>query len=118
MLGGGSMDLKGKLELMEYHIQLLLRSVNIREFPLEAYIIKNKLSETEVENILITCERLTEKLNEQKKEGLMWFETLLIEFQHELPSSCNINELISVLISKGMFIDLMSEFKKLLRHGN
>ncbi|MDF2607820.1 MAG: hypothetical protein K0S34_2016 [Bacillales bacterium] len=109
------MQLQERLELLEYHLELMLTIINKEKNPFEYYIIKNKLSKNQVDNLLVTCERLDKIMTEQKEEGLMWFESLFQEFKTQLPSSCNIKELINILLISNIHIRLMKEFQKYCR---
>jgi hypothetical protein len=109
------MGLDDKLELLEYHIELMLTIIDQEKNPFESYIIRKKLSKQEVDKLMSTCEQLDEIMTKQKEEGLMWFESLFQEFKNQLPSSCDIRELIDTLLISKIYINLMKEFQKYCR---
>ncbi|MCG1022450.1 DUF1878 family protein [Sutcliffiella horikoshii] len=107
--------LEERLATLEYYMELLLKQLDHKRFPWDAFIIRVRLSRREVEFIYHTCEKLSKEMEKQKAEGFVTFTPLLIQFRQALPSGLPWEETIYALRSQGLYTSLMDEFHKLIK---
>jgi len=109
-------ELEKKLEILEYHIQLLLEMSDQTKFPFYQLIIRSRLTKEEVQHIYKLCEKLTEEYKEQKAQGLLYYTDLLTLFAGQLSEKLDVNETIEAMYNQGLYKPLMTEFKRLISH--
>jgi hypothetical protein len=105
-------ELINRINLLEYHQKLLLEMINHPEFDFYKLIIKNGITEYEVQRFYQLCDDLNMKLEEQKAEGFIYFHPLFTEFLSFLPEKFDVKEVIQACCSQGLFLSLMLEFHK------
>ncbi|HEX6593584.1 MAG TPA: DUF1878 family protein [Bacillota bacterium] len=97
-----------------FHLQLLLQTMNIEQYPFIKLIIINNLSSQEYEELFMLLEQLNEMYKVQKEEGLLDFTSLLIHFAGMLNQKLDPTETIYALKKEGHFPNLMEEFMQII----
>lgn len=107
-------ELLARIEQLEYHQYLLLKMVKNSKADFYKLVIENSLSKHEVEEIMLLCEELSIKLEEQKAEGFIHFHPLFEEFKLKLHPTLHAEAVIRACLSQHLFQPLMMELKKYL----
>ncbi|WP_019240383.1 MULTISPECIES: DUF1878 family protein [Bacillus] len=107
-------NLLKRIEVLEYHQQLLIRMLKETNQPLYYFIIVNNLSRSETEHILEICEMMNKKFQKQKAEGYVTFYPLLQELQANISPSISIKDLVDACIKQEVYVLFMEEMKQLL----
>lgn len=103
---------KDRVEQLEYYISLLLMTFDQSQFPFFFLVMSNHVKREEVQALLNTCEKLSEKLDMERGEGLLLYDAIFEEFQLAVPSSLKIMETIDALEKQGLYRQLMMELRK------
>ncbi len=114
---GKDMDLQAildKLNKLEYHQSLLLKMTQSSKEALYKLIIEKSLSEDEVERFYNSCEKMSKVFEEQKAEGFVYFHPLYEKFIADLHPKLSVEEVILACLKQGLYVPLMTEFKKYL----
>jgi hypothetical protein len=102
-----------RLAALEYHMELLVKQMDPKKYPLDYLIIEKKLTREDANEIHQTCEELSNEMKRQKAEGFVTFSPLLKLFEQALPPVLKVEETISALLKQGKYTSLMLEFQKL-----
>ncbi|WP_082195277.1 DUF1878 family protein [Bacillus andreraoultii] len=105
-------EMWARIERLEYHQKLLLELVDMAEHPFTKLIIRKNLGRQEVSDFLELCERMNNKLQEQKAEGFLNFHPLLKEFAEELNKKLEVKETVQSCLQQSLYVELMTEFNK------
>ncbi|HLR81433.1 MAG TPA: DUF1878 family protein [Bacillota bacterium] len=97
-----------------FHLQLLLKTMNIEPYPFTKLVIMNNLSDQEYEELFTLLEGLNETYEAQKEDGLLDFTSLLVHFAGMLNQKLHPTETIYALKKEGYFPKLMSEFVQII----
>lgn len=111
------MDLQAimdRIKMLEYHQSLLLKMNKSTSEAFFKLIIEKSISEEEVNQFHKKCEQLSKQYKEQKAEGFVYFQPLFEKFIRELHPRLNGKEVILACLSQGLYIPIMTEFKKYL----
>jgi len=103
-----------KLKMLEYHQSLLLKMNISTSEAFYKLIIEKSLSEEEVNQLYRKCEQLSIDYEEQKAEGFVYFHPLFQKFIQVLPPKLTVEEVIFACLKQGLYVPLMTEFKKYL----
>jgi hypothetical protein len=106
-----------RIESLEYYVSLMMIMMDTNRFPFFALIIQKGVTKEEVEYLLAKCEELSEEMDKQKREGLLWFYPLLLSFKEALPAKLSVLETIKALEEQGLHTQLMFELKKSFVQG-
>lgn len=107
-------NLLARIETLEYHQYLLLRMVDKTQADFYKLVIENSLTKHDVEEILLLCEGLSMKMEEQKAEGFIHFHPLFEEFKLKLHPTLHAEAVIKACLNQHLFQPLMMELKKYL----
>jgi hypothetical protein len=107
-------EIEKRLKKIEYHQQLLFDMIQTQSFPAYRLIVKNDLSEEEVEEIFQLCEKLSTQYEQQKEEGFVYFIPLLTQFIDLLNNKLDPVETINAFLGQEIYVPLMEILKKSL----
>ncbi len=107
-------EIEKRLKKIEYHQQLLLEMIQTQSFPAYRLIVKNDLSEEEVEEVFRLCKELSLQFEQQKEEGFVYFIPLLTQFINSLNHKLDPEETIHAFLGQEMYVPLMEILKKSL----
>lgn len=107
-------NLLARIEMLEYHQYLLLRMVDKTQAEFYKLVIENSLTKHDVEEIMMLCEKLSMKLEEQKAEGFIHFHPLFEEFKLKLHPTLHAEAVVKACLNQHLFQPLMMELKKYL----
>ncbi|WP_230980881.1 DUF1878 family protein [Rossellomorea arthrocnemi] len=107
-------DLMKRIEKLEYHQRLMAEMMPENGYPFHRLIIRNGLSEREVEEFFYTCDRLSMKLEKQKAEGFVYNTPLFKEFEDELHAKLKVHEIVESCIVQNIYPALMKQLQKSL----
>jgi hypothetical protein len=105
-------QLAEKLNMLEFHQKLLLKMVSESKDQFYRLIVERGLTQQEVAKILEACEEMNIAMQEQKAEGFMYFHPLYKKFSAVVQPKLKPEEVIKACESQGLFLPLMTEFKK------
>ncbi|MCG8395906.1 YhaI family protein [Bacillus atrophaeus] len=105
-----------RIERLEYYIQLLVKTVDMDQYPFYAMLIEKGLTKREGEEVERICLDLAEELASQKAQGFVTFEKLLALFAGQLNEKLDVHETIFALYKQGMYTELMEEFIEIIRN--
>lgn len=114
---GKNMDLQAivdRIKILEYHQSLLLKMNKSSSEAFFKLIIEKSLSEDEVNQFYNQCEKMSKIYKEQKAEGFVYFQPLFEKFNRELHPRLNGKEVILACLTQGLYVPIMTEFKKYL----
>lgn len=106
-------EMKARVERLEFHQRLLLGMIHKTEKAFDLLVIKNNLSESEVQDFLDLCEELNKEFEKQKADHFVYYAPLFQEFTTKLNKKLSPKETISACLKQNMYVELM---KKLLRN--
>ncbi|PFA62574.1 hypothetical protein CN378_20330 [Bacillus sp. AFS015802] len=107
-------ELMKRIEKLEYHQRLMVEMLPENGFPFYRLIIRNGLSEKEVKEFFMTCDRLSMKLEKQKAEGFVYNTPLFKEFEAKLHAKLKVHEVVDSCLVQNMYPALMRQLKKSL----
>ncbi|MBM7620770.1 hypothetical protein JOC95_002625 [Bacillus tianshenii] len=107
-------SMEERLAKLEYHMELLLKQINMDRFPFDALVVQHNIGREDVRQLMSICERLSIEMEKQKAEGFVTFAPLLTEFHHKLHHELPLEKTIHAMKSQGMYESLMDAFLKLL----
>jgi hypothetical protein len=107
-------DLLYRINLLEYHQRLLLKLLSDPNLDFYRLVIENGLSEQEVRDFFQLCVTLTEKMEEQKAEGFVFFHPLYNEFSRFLPEGLDVKKVVQSCLKQHLFEPLFTELNKCL----
>ncbi|MBY6037977.1 YhaI family protein [Fictibacillus nanhaiensis] len=102
-----------RLERLEFYNQLTIESVDLTSYPFFRLVMEKKLTEKEVNDILLLCDELEKTYLMQAEEGFVHYTPLLIHFAGMLTPKLNPRETIQALIHQGKHISLMEKLYEL-----
>ncbi|MEK4873928.1 DUF1878 family protein [Bacillus sp. FSL W8-0102] len=105
-------DIIKRLEMLEYHQQLLIQMVDKNRHEFDWLIIKNRLTKEETAEFFKLCEELNKKYQEQKADGFVFHVPLFQEFEKRLHSKLDCKEVIAACIKQGLYKELMIQLYK------
>ena len=111
------MDLEGifeKIKMLEYHQSLLLKMNQSTKETFYKLIIEKSLTEEEVRQFYKSCEKMSIVYEEQKAEGFVYYHPLFQKFIQDLHPKLTIQEVVPACLTQGLYVPLMTEFKKYL----
>ncbi|CAM4084348.1 wall-associated protein [Bacillus manliponensis] len=108
------MDVVKRLEQAEYYVGLLFNMIDEDKCPFYSLIIKRKVRKQDIERLLRECEQMNEQYIIEKQEGLLFFDSLLTQFEKALPNDLELMETAEALEKQGLFQPLMQEFLKMM----
>lgn len=103
-----------KIQLLEYHQQLLLKLLDNPNLHFYKLIIEKGLTQGFVERFLHLCDKLNMELEKQKAEGFVYFHPLFNELSENLPANVNMKEVVKACLAQKLYEPLFLEFKKYL----
>lgn len=101
-----------KIQLLEFHQGLLLKLIQNPNLKFYRIIVENGISKQEMEMFFKLCEKLSQKLEEQKAEGFVYFYPLLVEFRASLPAGMDMTEVIQACLIQKLYEPLFQELTK------
>lgn len=101
-----------KINRLEFHQSLLLKMISNTDDHFYKLIIEKSLSEQDLERFYEKCNELTKALEEQKAEGLVYFDSLFENFKEGLHPNLNVQEVVKACLRQQLYVPLMLEFKK------
>ncbi|WP_342430183.1 DUF1878 family protein [Neobacillus sp. FSL H8-0543] len=107
-------ELLYRINVLEYHQKLLLKLLSDPNLDFYRLVIEYGLSEQEVRDFFQLCDNLTEKMEEQKAEGFVYFHPLFSEFSRFLPARMDVNEVMQSCLRQKLFEPLFTEINKCL----
>ncbi len=107
-------DLLYRINLLEYHQRLLLKLLSDPNLDFFRLVIENGLSEQEVQDFFELCANLTEKMEEQKAEGFVFFHPLYNEISRLLPVGLDVKKVVQSCLKQHLFEPLFTEINKCL----
>ncbi|WP_192869527.1 DUF1878 family protein [Lentibacillus sediminis] len=102
-------------DMTAFHVQLLMKRIDMNDYPLTKLTIEHELSWEEYEGFFQLLERLDETYQVQKEEGLLDFTSLLIHFAGMLNEKLDPHVTITALKTEGYFPELMGEFIRIIQ---
>ncbi|MDF0726908.1 DUF1878 family protein [Cytobacillus sp. S13-E01] len=107
-------SLEARIERLEYYQALLFELLDVEKIALYKLIVKAQMTKNEVEEFLSLCDKMNEQYKKQKAEGLIVFTPLLTEFVGMLHPNLDAEETVKSLLTHGIYVPLMNEFKKIM----
>ncbi|MCA1061945.1 DUF1878 family protein [Rossellomorea sp. AcN35-11] len=107
-------ELMRRIEKIEYYQRLLAEMIPENGYPFHRLIIQKGLSEGEVQEFLLTCDKLSMKLEKQKAEGFVYHTPLFKEFEEGLHSKLKVHEVVDSCLAQDIYPALMKLLKKSL----
>ncbi|MDC3417275.1 DUF1878 family protein [Aquibacillus salsiterrae] len=104
------MGTNGKMENLLFQIKLLTQTSDLKRFPFTKLVIQHQLTEEEYEEIFHLLDKLNDEFIQQKEEGFLNFEPLLLHFVGMLTTKLNPFETIDALKKEGHYPSLMDVF--------
>jgi hypothetical protein len=105
-------ELLQRIQLLEYHQNLLVMLLDNPKLDFYKLIIKSGLKEQDVQQFFLLCDKLNIKWEEQKAEGFVYFHPLFAELSASLPPNLNVNEVIQACLNQKLYDDLFQELQK------
>ena len=105
-------ELMKRLEKLEYHQRLMAEMIPENGFPFHRLIIRSGLSEKEVGEFFVTCDRLSMKLKKQKAEGFVYNTPLFKEFEEGLHAKLDVHEVVQSCLVQNIYPTLMYQLRK------
>ncbi|WNB91448.1 DUF1878 family protein [Bacillus sp. NEB1478] len=102
-----------RLERLEFYNKLTIESVDFSLYPFFRLVMEKKLTEKEVDDIILLCDELEKIFFMQSEEGFVHYTPLLIHFAGMLTSKLNPRETISALLQQDKYITLMNKLYEL-----
>lgn len=102
-------------DMAAFHVQLLMKRIDMNDYPLTKITIEHELSWEEYEELFQLLQKLDEIYQVQKEEGLLDFTILLVQFAGMLNEKLGPHETITSLKTEGYFPELMGEFIKIIQ---
>ncbi|MCT2535563.1 YhaI family protein [Aquibacillus koreensis] len=107
------MGKSAKYEDLQFKVDLLLHICDMKKYPFSKMVIVKELTEKEYKEVMVLIEDLDRSFKEQKEEGLLNFESLLIQFVGLLPEKLHVEKTLQALKEEGYAPSLM---KILMEH--
>jgi hypothetical protein len=101
------MDFENRMEKLQFHQRILLEMAEENKYSFYKIIIKNDLSEIEMNEIIDICYYLNKKYEEQYENGFVHYTSLLVQFVGTLPTRLDPKETILALKNQQYFPELM-----------
>ncbi|WP_040954590.1 DUF1878 family protein [Virgibacillus sp. SK37] len=101
--------------LAEFHLSLISRIIDMRRYPFTRLIMERNITNPEYKELMKLLEDLDDKYHTQRKEGLLDFSSLLIQFAGMLNEKLEPTETIYALNQEEIHKELMSEFMKIIQ---
>ncbi|WP_047982506.1 DUF1878 family protein [Ornithinibacillus contaminans] len=102
-------------KLAAFHVQLLLKTIDSKQYPFTKLIIEQNITNEEYDSMFQMLEAANQEYMEQKEEGLLNYSSLLLRFVGMLNKKLEATETIHALRAEGYFPELMEEFIKLIQ---
>lgn len=106
--------LEDRLAKIEYHMQLLMKHIDVESYPFDILVIKRGISKEEVEELFDICEKLNIELEKQKADGFVTFSPLLTKWNASIPEKFPKEETIFALYKQNIYRDLTKELLHLI----
>lgn len=103
-----------RLLRLEYHQQLLLNMIGNTNQKFYKLVVQKSLREEDVKAFFELCDNLSNELDEQKAEGFVHFNPLLIKFKDCLHPNLRADEVIQACLTQQLYTPLMAELSKCL----
>ncbi|MEN1970267.1 DUF1878 family protein [Lentibacillus sp. N15] len=103
-----------KHDTAHFHLQLLSKLIDMRQYPFIKLVIKHNITQEEYRELLGQLHRLNEQYAMQKEEGFLDFSSLLVQFAGMLIEKLDPTKTIFALKKEGYFPSLMDEFIKIM----
>ncbi|MFD2630297.1 DUF1878 family protein [Oceanobacillus kapialis] len=97
-----------------FHLQLLSKVMDLNRFPMIKMVLEKNITQLEYKELLQLLNRLNEKYEVQQEEGLLHYNSLLVEFAGMLNEKLDPNETIYALQKEGYYPSLMATFIKII----
>lgn len=97
-------------ETINFYLQLLSKTIDMKQFPFTRVIIENNITKDEYEKLLNMLEKLHYHYINQKEEGFLDFSSLLDRFAGMLDERLDTSKTVYALKKEGYFPSLMDEF--------
>ncbi|WP_064092132.1 DUF1878 family protein [Rossellomorea aquimaris] len=107
-------DLLNIIEKLEYYQRLMAEMVPKEGYAFHRLVIKNGLTEEEVEEFYNLCDVMSKKIEKQKAEEFVYNTPLFKEFEKELHSELNVIEVVDSCLAQNIYPTLMQQLKKSL----
>ncbi|ALX48705.1 DUF1878 family protein [Lentibacillus amyloliquefaciens] len=104
----------GQNETINFHLQLLAKTIDLNQFPFTKMIIEQNITKSEYENLFYMLDELELQYQKQKEEGFLNFSSLLVQFAGMLNERFDPNTLVYALKKEGYYPSLMGEFISIL----
>ncbi|GGB51570.1 DUF1878 family protein [Virgibacillus dakarensis] len=101
-------------DTIHFHLQLLSKLIDIKQYPFIKLIIEHNITFQEYNNLFLLLDKLNEQYESQKEEGFLDFTSLLVHFGGMLTEKLDPNDTIFALKREGYFPSLMGEFIKII----
>lgn len=100
-------------EILSFYVQLLTQMQEFQNYPFTKMIMEKRISKKEYQELMTLLSNLSDKYQEQKEEGLLHYNPLLIHFAGMLNHKLHPDKVILALQEEGIFSDLMGEFQRI-----
>lgn len=101
-----------RINVLEFHHKLLVKLINNPDLEFYKLIIEKGLTEQELNMFYNLCDKLSEKLEEQKAEGYVYFHPLFVELSAALPDTLKAEEVVRACLQQKLYEPLFQEMKK------
>lgn len=101
------MGCSGKEENLSFKIKLLLNVIDMEVYPFTKKVLDLGLSEQEYQEVIDLVKQLNETFHNQLEEGLIEFESLLVQFVGMLNDKLEPEETLHALKKEGYYPSLM-----------
>lgn len=95
-----------------FHLQLVMKIEEFSRYPFTKLVIDHNLTEFEYTDTLELLNVLNEKMMEEKAEGLIHYEPLLLHFAGMLCYKLPVEDTIDALSEEGIYPGLMEVLKE------
>jgi hypothetical protein len=102
-----------RLERLEFYNKLTIESVDLTLYPFFRLVMEKKLTEKEVDDIILLCDELEKTFSMQSEEGFVHYTPLLIHFAGMLSPKLKPKETITALLQQEKYISLMNKLYEL-----
>ncbi|MDL4842755.1 DUF1878 family protein [Aquibacillus rhizosphaerae] len=101
------MGLDGEMEKLQFKVRLLLDICDMNKYPFTKIVIDSELTNDEYQGVIQLLEEINTYFINQKEEGFLNFESLLIHFVGLLNTKLNPEETMHALVKEGYYPSLM-----------
>ncbi|MEI5906449.1 DUF1878 family protein [Bacillus spongiae] len=101
-----------RIEMLEFHQQLMISMLNTNGREFDYLIIKKRLSKQEVDDFFMLCEEMNKKRETQKADQFVFYTPLFNEFKEKIHSNLPVEETINACLKQNIYSELMMLLKK------